>query len=56
VALPVIGETKVPGLTPEEAAERIVSRISRYNRNVSQALVQVVEFKSRRERLCLFSR
>lgn len=48
VALPVIGETKVAGLTPEEAAERIVSRISRYNRNVSQALVQVMEFNSRR--------
>lgn len=48
VALPVIGETKVAGLTPEEAAERIVSRISRYNRNVSQALVQVTEFNSRR--------
>ena len=48
VALPVIGETKVGGLTPEEAAERIVSRISRYNRNVSQALVQVTEFNSRR--------
>lgn len=48
VALPVIGETKVGGLTTEEAAERIVSRISRYNRNVSQALVQVTEFNSRR--------
>jgi len=48
VALPVIGETKVAGLTTEEAAERIVSRISRYNRNVSQALVQVTEFNSRR--------
>lgn len=48
VALPVIGETKVSGLTFEEAAERIVSKMSRYNRDVSQAVVQVTEFNSRK--------
>jgi len=48
VALPVIGETRVAGLTPEEAADRIVTRISRYNRDISQALVQVAEFNSRK--------
>ena len=48
VSLPVIGDTKVGGLTTEEAAERIVSRMSRYNREVSQAQVQVAEFNSRK--------
>jgi polysaccharide export outer membrane protein len=48
VALPVIGETRVADLTPEEAADRIVTRISRYNRDISQALVQVQEFNSRK--------
>jgi polysaccharide export outer membrane protein len=48
VALPVIGEMEIAGLTAEEAADRIVDRISRYNRNISQALVQVVGFNARK--------
>ena len=48
IALPVIGETRMGGLTAEEAADRIVSRISRYSRNISQALVRVIEFNSRK--------
>lgn len=48
VAIPVIGEMEIAGLTPEEAASRIVDRISRYNRSISQALVQVVAYNSRK--------
>jgi polysaccharide export outer membrane protein len=48
IAVPVIGEIEVAGLTPEEAADLIVQRISRYNREISQALVQVVGFNARK--------
>jgi len=46
VALPVIGDTKLTGMTLDEAAAEIVSRISRYNRKITQALVQVVAFNA----------
>lgn len=46
VALPVIGDTKLSGMTLDEAAAEIVSRISRYNRKITQALVQVVAFNA----------
>jgi len=48
IAVPVIGEIEVLGLTPEEAADLIVERIRRYNREISQALVQVVGFNARK--------
>jgi polysaccharide export outer membrane protein len=47
IALPVIGELEVSGLTLEEASDRIVDRISRYIPSISQALVQVVTFNAR---------
>lgn len=46
VALPVIGDTRLSGLTLEEAAAEIVSRISRYERDITHALVQVVQFNA----------
>jgi len=47
IAVPVIGEIDVAGLTPEEVSDRIVQRISRYIGEISQALVQVVAFNAR---------
>ena len=46
VALPLIGDTRLSGLTLDEAAAEIVSRISRYDSKITQALVQVVAFNA----------
>lgn len=46
IAVHVIGEIEVAGLTTEEAADLIVQRISRYIRGISQALVEVVAFNA----------
>ena len=48
IAVPIIGETEVAGLTAQEVTDRIVDRISRYDREISQALVQVLAYNARK--------
>jgi polysaccharide biosynthesis/export protein len=47
ISLPVIGDIKAAGLTPNELSKRIVQQMSIYNTPVSQATVTVTEFNSR---------
>jgi protein involved in polysaccharide export with SLBB domain len=48
IALPVIGEIVVAGLTTEEISRNIVDKMSYYNPNISQATVVVSQYNSRR--------
>lgn len=48
ISLPVLGEIEVVGLTPGELEENIVKRISVYNKEISQARVEVVEYNSKK--------
>jgi polysaccharide export outer membrane protein len=47
ISLPVIGDIKAAGLTPNELSKRIIQQMSIYNTPVSQATVTVTEFNSR---------
>lgn len=47
IMLPVIGTIPAAGLTPTELATKIVDKISRYNRNISQASVEVTQYGSK---------
>jgi len=47
ISLPVIGEIKAAGQTPNELSKKIIQQMSIYNTPVSQATVNVVEFNSR---------
>jgi len=44
----VIGEIIAAGLTPPDLANKIGDRVSRYNKNVSQATVEVVTYNSQK--------
>lgn len=48
ISLPVIGSVTAAGLTPTELATKIVGRISLFNKNISQASVNVVQYGSKR--------
>jgi len=48
ITLSIIGEIEAAGYTPSELARRIGDQVSRYNRNVSQATVEVVAFDSQK--------
>jgi polysaccharide export outer membrane protein len=48
IALPVVGEMTVAGLTTSELSAKIVERISFYNKNISQATVIVTQYNSRK--------
>jgi len=48
ISLPVIGNVTAAGLTPTELATKIVGRISLFNKNISQASVNVVQYGSKR--------
>jgi len=47
ISLPVIGEIKAAGQTPNDLSKKIIQQMSIYNTPVSQATVYVVEFNSR---------
>jgi polysaccharide biosynthesis/export protein len=47
ISLPVIGDIKAAGLTPNELSKRIIQQMSIYNTPVSQATVTVTEYNSR---------
>jgi polysaccharide biosynthesis/export protein len=47
ISLPVIGDIKAAGITPNELSKKIVQQMSIYNTPVSQATVNVTEFNSR---------
>lgn len=48
IILPVIGSMTAGGLTPTELANKIVGRISLFNKNISQASVVVVQYGSKK--------
>jgi polysaccharide export outer membrane protein len=48
VSLPIIGEIEAAGLTKKQLAEEIVARISLYDPTISQAIVTVSEYNSRK--------
>jgi polysaccharide export outer membrane protein len=48
ISLPVVGEVQAVGLTLSQLEERIVEQISIYNKEISQARVEVVEYNSQR--------
>lgn len=48
ITLTVIGEIMAAELTPAELARKIGDQVSRYNRNVSQATVEVVAYNSQK--------
>jgi len=48
ITLSVIGEITAAGLTPEELAQKIGDQVSRYNRDISQATVEVVQYNSQK--------
>jgi polysaccharide export outer membrane protein len=47
LVLPMAGELRAAGSTVQQLEEQIVRRLSDFNRNVTQASLAVVEFKSR---------
>ncbi|MBD3170669.1 MAG: hypothetical protein GF307_14390 [candidate division Zixibacteria bacterium] len=47
IAVPVIGELTVEGMTTSEIADEVVDKMTFYNPNISQATVVVTEFNSR---------
>lgn len=47
LVLPMAGELRAAGSTVQQLEEQIVRRLSDFNRNVTQASLSVVEFKSR---------
>ena len=48
IVLPIIGSITAAGLTPTKLADKIVDRISLYNRNITQATVVVTEYGSKK--------
>jgi polysaccharide biosynthesis/export protein len=46
--LPMIGEMQVAGFTPSQMADEIVAKMSVYDPSISQAMVTVLEYNSRR--------
>ena len=46
--LPMIGEIQVAGFTPSQLADEIVTKMSIYDPSISQAMVTVLEYNSRR--------
>lgn len=46
ITVSVIGEITAAGLTPSELAAKISDQVSRYNKNVSQATVEVLQYNS----------
>ncbi|MCI0496492.1 polysaccharide biosynthesis/export family protein [candidate division KSB1 bacterium] len=48
IILPVIGSITAAGLTPTDLANKIVSKISLFNRSISQASVIVTEYGSKK--------
>jgi len=48
ITLSVIGEITAAGLTPSELAVRIGNQVSRYNKDVSQAAVEVMAYNSQK--------
>ena len=48
IALPIIGSITAAGLTPTQLGERIVEKISIYNREITQATVVVTEYGSKK--------
>lgn len=48
ISLPVLGEIEAAGLSLRELEENIVKGISVYNREISQARVEIVEYNSRK--------
>jgi polysaccharide export outer membrane protein len=46
ITISVIGEITAAGLTPAELASKISDQVSRYNKNVSQATVEVLQYNS----------
>jgi polysaccharide biosynthesis/export protein len=46
ITISVIGEITAAGMTPPELARKIGDQVSRYNRNISQATVEVLEYNS----------
>lgn len=48
ISLPVIGNVTAAGLTPTQLAAKIVERISLFNKNISQASVNVVQYGSKK--------
>ncbi|KPL18894.1 MAG: hypothetical protein AMJ92_05755 [candidate division Zixibacteria bacterium SM23_81] len=47
ISLPLLGEVEAAGLTPKELEEKVVKGISVYNKRISQARVEVLEYNSR---------
>lgn len=47
ISLPLLGEVDAAGLTPRELEEKVVKGISVYNKKISQARVEVLEYNSR---------
>jgi polysaccharide biosynthesis/export protein len=48
ITLSVIGEIIAAGMTPSDLANKIGDRVSRYNKNVSQATVEVISYGSQK--------
>jgi polysaccharide export outer membrane protein len=48
ISLDIAGEIDAAGLTTSDLEKKIVKQISRYNSAISQAVVRVIEFNSRR--------
>jgi polysaccharide export outer membrane protein len=48
ITLSVIGEISAAGLTPQELANKIGDQVSRYNKQISQATVEVLQYNSQK--------
>ncbi|HEQ98210.1 MAG TPA: hypothetical protein ENO22_02585 [candidate division Zixibacteria bacterium] len=48
ITLSVIGEVTAAGLTPQELATKIGDQVSRYNKQISQATVEVLQYNSQK--------
>ena len=48
ITLPIIGEVKAEGLSPQKLSQSILEKISLYNANISQATVVVEEYNNRK--------